>query len=160
MSGERKRTRNPDRLAKTKPAGTVEIGWCEWVALPELGIKLKAKVDTGARSCALHVHDMREVAIDDDGNVLMDIEIPDGGRRRATRVAVVEYAHVKDSGGHTERRPVIETLVQLGERAERVRVTLTDRGDMRFPMLVGRTALSGNVRVHPVRRFLLGRRTP
>jgi hypothetical protein len=52
---------------------------------------------------------------------------------------------------------VIETLLHLGESRERVRVTLTDRGDMRFPMLVGRTGLAGNVRVHPQRRYLLGR---
>ena len=59
---------------------------------------------------------------------------------------VVEYAHVKDSGGHTERRPVIETLLRMGDRGWRVRVTLTDRGDMRFPMLVGRTALTPDIK--------------
>jgi hypothetical protein len=150
-----------ERASRRMPASGrgFDVGWCEWAALPELGLKLKAKIDTGARTCAVHVRGMREAAIDDDGNILMDIEIPDGkARSRVTRVAVVEYAHVKDSGGHTERRPVIETLLQIGERAERVRVTLTDRGDMRFPMLIGRTALSGDVRVHPTRRFLLGRR--
>jgi len=136
----------------------LDLGWCEHVALPELGLKLKAKIDTGARSCALHVTSMREVSFDDDGNVLMDVQLPDEtGRARATRVAVVEYAYVKDSGGHSERRPVIETLLALGERVERVRVTLTDRGDMRFPMLVGRTALVATARVHPSRRYLLGR---
>jgi hypothetical protein len=136
----------------------LDLGWCEHVALPELGLKLRAKIDTGARSCALHVTSMREVSFDDDGNVLMDVQLADEtGRARATRVAVVEYAHVKDSGGHTERRPVIETLLALGSRVERVRVTLTDRGDMRFPMLVGRTALTATARVHPSRRYLLGR---
>jgi hypothetical protein len=136
----------------------LDLGWCEHVALPELGLKLRAKIDTGARSCALHVTSLHEVAFDDDGNVLMDVQLADEtGRTRATRVAVVEYAHVKDSGGHTERRPVIETLLALGDRVERVRVTLTDRGDMRFPMLVGRTALTAAARVHPSRRYLLGR---
>jgi hypothetical protein len=135
-----------------------DLGWCEHVGLPELGLRLRAKIDTGARSCALHVTSMREVSFDDDGNVLMDVQLADEtGRARATRVAVVEYAHVKDSGGHTERRPVIETLLALGDRVERVRVTLTDRGDMRFPMLVGRTALTATARVHPSRRYLLGR---
>ena len=135
-----------------------DVGWCEHVALPELGVKLRAKIDTGARSCALHVTSLREVAFDDDGNILMDVTIPDeAGRERSTRVSVVEYAHVKDSGGHTERRPVIETLLKMGARGWRVRVTLTDRGDMRFPMLVGRTALGPDMRVHPSRRFLAGR---
>ena len=135
-----------------------DVGWCEHVSLPELGARLRAKIDTGARSCALHVTSMKEIGFDDDGNVLCDITLPDErGVERAMRVMVAEYAHVKDSGGHTERRPVIETLLQMGGRAWRVRVTLTFRGDMRFPMLVGRTALTADMRVHPGRRYLAGR---
>ena len=148
------------RLRAPRPSGdeTFDVGWCEHVALPELGVTLRAKIDTGARSCALHVTSMREIGFDDDGNVLLDLTLPDEqGRARALRVVVVEYAHVKDSGGHTERRPVIETLLRMGSRGWRVRVTLTDRGDMRFPMLVGRTALGPEMRVHPSRRYLAGR---
>ena len=52
---------------------------------------------------------------------------------------------------------MIETLLRMGDRGWRVRVTLTDRGDMRFPMLVGRTALAPDMRVHPTRRYLAGR---
>jgi hypothetical protein len=148
----------PKLRAPRRDSDVFDIGWCEHVALPELGVTLRAKIDTGARSCALHVTSMREIGFDDDGNVLVDITLPDEqGRERALRVLVVEYAHVKDSGGHTERRPVIETLLKMGSRGWRVRVTLTDRGDMRFPMLVGRTALGPDMRVHPSRRFLAGR---
>jgi len=148
----------PKLRAPRKSGDTFDVGWCEHVALPELGVTLRAKIDTGARSCALHVTSMREIGFDDDGNVLLDMTLPDEhGNERALRVVVVEYAHVKDSGGHTERRPVIETLLKMGERGWRVRVTLTDRGDMRFPMLVGRTALMPDMRVHPSRRFLAGR---
>jgi hypothetical protein len=143
--------------ARHKAMPVFDVGWCEHVALPELGVRLKAKIDTGARTCALHVTAMREIGFDDVGNVILDIEVPDDrGVARAVRVMVVEYAHVKDSGGHTERRPVIETLLGLGDRTWRVRVTLTDRGDMRFPMLVGRTALTTDMRVHPTRRYLWG----
>ncbi|MCU1282819.1 MAG: uncharacterized protein JWM53_6365 [bacterium] len=156
--------RSPEILGPSGAAGgaerseTMTVGWCEHVALPELDVKLRAKIDTGARSCALHVTSLREVGFDDDGNVLCDVTIPDErGIERALRVIVVEYAHVKDSGGHTERRPVIETLLRMGDRGWRVRVTLTDRGDMRFPMLVGRTALTPDMRVHPSRRYLSGR---
>jgi len=148
----------PKLRAPKRSAETFDVGWCEHVALPELGVTLRAKIDTGARSCALHVTSMREIGFDDSGNVLLDLTLPDEqGNERALRVVVVEYAHVKDSGGHTERRPVIETLLRMGERGWRVRVTLTDRGDMRFPMLVGRTALGPDMRVHPARRFLAGR---
>jgi hypothetical protein len=138
--------------------GTVDVGWCEVVSLPELGVKLRAKIDTGARSCALHVTSLQEVGFDDDGTVLADIAVPDArGVPRSLRVVVVEYAHVKDSSGRISRRPVIETLMALGERSWRVRVTLTDRGDMRFPMLVGRTALTADMRVDPTRRYLARR---
>jgi hypothetical protein len=148
----------PKLRAPRRSADTFDVGWCEHVALPELGVTLRAKIDTGARSCALHVTSMREIGFDDSGNVLLDVTLPDErGQERALRVAVVEYAHVKDSGGHTERRPVIETLLRMGGRGWRVRVTLADRGDMRFPMLVGRTALGADMRVHPSRRFLAGR---
>ncbi|MGZ3438106.1 MAG: putative ATP-dependent zinc protease [Polyangia bacterium] len=154
-----KLSRTLPKLRAPKPSPEIfDIGWCEHVALPELGVKLRAKVDTGARSCALHVTSLREIGFDDGGNVLCDVTIPDErGIERALRVVVVEYAHVKDSGGHTERRPVIETLLRMGDRGWRVRVTLTDRGDMRFPMLVGRTALLPDMRVHPNRRWLSGR---
>jgi hypothetical protein len=154
-----KLTRSLPKLRAPKSSKeTFDVGWCEHVALPELGVTLRAKIDTGARSCALHVTSMREIGFDDSGNVLLDLTLPDEkGNDRALRVVVVEYAHVKDSGGHTERRPVIETLLRMGERGWRVRVTLTDRGDMRFPMLVGRTALGPDMRVHPSRRFLAGR---
>jgi hypothetical protein len=144
--------------ARARSRESFDLGWCEHVSLPELGLRLRAKVDTGARSCALHVTAMREIGYDHDGNVLVDIELPDErGVTRTMRVWVVEYAHVKDSGGHTERRPVIDTLLSLGGRAWRVRVTLTDRGDMRFPMLIGRTALTADMRVHPTRRYLATR---
>ncbi|HEY2749639.1 MAG TPA: RimK/LysX family protein, partial [Polyangia bacterium] len=148
----------PKMRAPRRSGDVFDIGWCERVALPELGVTLRAKIDTGARSCALHVTSLREIGFDDSGNVLLDITLPDErGRERALRVVVVEYAHVTDSGGHTERRPVIETLLRMGDRGWRVRVTLTDRGDMRFPMLVGRTALAPDMRVHPSRRYLAGR---
>jgi hypothetical protein len=137
----------------------VDVGWCERVSLPELGVrKLEAKIDTGAKTSALHVAAIHAAGADDDGRPLVDIEILDGGRGRThlVRVPIVEYTKVRDSGGHAERRPVIETLLRLGPISRRVRVSLTARHDMVFAMLVGRTALDSGVRVIPSRRFLLG----
>jgi hypothetical protein len=71
-------------------------------------------------------------------------------------VVVVEYVTVRDSGGHAERRPVIETTLVLGVLRKKVRVTLTDRGDMLFPMLVGRTAVGDHFLVDASGRHLLG----
>jgi hypothetical protein len=117
--------------------GPQTIGWCEWVALPDLGVPLlHAKIDTGARTSAIHVANMKEAL---------------------ARVQVLEWVVVRDSGGHDERRPLIETTIVLGTTRWKIRVTLTDRGDMRFPMLVGRTALADHFVVDPTARDLLGR---
>jgi hypothetical protein len=91
------------------------------------------------------------------GRAVIEIEIPTGRRGRTTtaRVEVVDHTWVRDSGGHADRRPIIETTLVLGAVEKRVRVSLTDRGDMLFPMLVGRTALAGAVRINPARRWLL-----
>lgn len=125
-------------------------GWCEWVGLPELGIaRLHAKIDTGARTSALHVRGMREVG----GEV--EVVLP-GRRALVARVAVVDHVVVRDSGGHAERRPLIETTLVLGPVRRKVRLTLTDRGDMQFPMLVGRSALGDDVWVDASRRDILG----
>jgi hypothetical protein len=76
------------------------------------------------------------------------------------RATVRGFAMVRDTSGRTERRPVIETTLKIGPFERRITVTLTDRGDMLFPMLVGRTALGPGVVVDPSRRYLLGRRRP
>jgi hypothetical protein len=76
------------------------------------------------------------------------------------RVLVRDYVQVKDTSGRTERRPVIETTLRLGTLERRIRVTLTNRGDMLFPLLIGRTALGPGVVVDPARRLLLLQQWP
>jgi len=135
-------------------------GWCEWVALPELDIgRLSAKIDTGARTSALHVRSMRNVG-ERAGKPLIEVRLPMGrrpnsGKGRVARVEVDEYIVVRDSGGHEERRPVITTTLTLGPVTRRVRISLTDRGDMLFPMLVGRSALGEDFVVDAAARNLL-----
>jgi predicted deacylase len=164
--------RNPpvdNNNAPEKPAeidGKTRIGWVEHVALPRLEIKrLKAKIDTGARTSALHVMRMRTIDTAGGPNrrPILEITVP-GGRRgekpHVVRATVRGFAMVRDTSGRTERRPVIETTLELGPFERRITVTLTDRGDMLFPMLVGRTALGPGVVVDPSRRYLLGRQQP
>ena len=148
------------RAADTK----VRAGWVEYVALPNLGIaRLKAKIDTGARTSALHVARMKTVDTAGGPGRRPILEIWVSGRARGTRAlkmmkvraAVREYVVVRDTSGRTERRPVIETAVHIGPFKKRILVTLTNRGDMLFPMLIGRTALGPGIVVDPSRRYLL-----
>lgn len=140
----------------------LRAGWVEHVTLPDLAIpRLKAKIDTGARTSALHVADVRTVdmAGGPHRRPILEITVPGGGRGRKphlVRAAVRGYAVVRDTSGRTERRPVIETALRLGPLRKRIAVTLTNRGDMMYPMLIGRTALGTGVVVDPSRRYLLG----
>jgi len=165
------RQRAPSGATPVGPAaeapGGVEsktrVGWVEEVGLPGLGIdRLKAKIDTGARTSALHVARMRTVdtTAGPHRRPILEITVPRGGqghRPVVVRAAVREFASVRDTSGRTERRPVIETAIQLGPIRRRIAVTLTNRGDMLFPMLIGRTALGPGVVVDPARRYLLRR---
>jgi len=151
--------------AGTRSDGKMRVGWVEYVALPSLDIEhLKAKIDTGARTSALHVARMR--AVDTTGGPhrrpILEITVPSGGRGRLphrVRAAVHGFVMVRDTSGRTERRPVIETTLKLGTLKRRIAVTLTNRGDMLFPVLIGRTALGPGIVVDPSRRYLLGKTT-
>jgi predicted deacylase len=150
-------------LPGARSDGKMRVGWVEYVALPSLDIgHLKAKIDTGARTSALHVARMRTV--DTTGGPhrrpILEITVPSGGRGRLphrVRAAVHGFVMVRDTSGRTERRPVIETTLRLGTLKRRIAVTLTNRGDMLFPVLIGRTALGPGIVVDPSRRYLLGK---
>ncbi|MFW5752863.1 MAG: ATP-dependent zinc protease [Planctomycetota bacterium] len=128
----------------------VLVGWSERVGLPEWGIaSLRAKIDTGARSSALHVEDLRFSAPH-----MADFVIVAGRehRRIGVHCAVARWARVTSSNGHYQRRPFVRTVLRLGPLVRTVEISLVDRGDLRFPMLIGRTALAGAYIVDPNRR--------
>lgn len=149
---------------ETAPADRpLVVGWKEWVGLPELGIaRLKAKIDTGARTSSLHVASLEVVERLADGTELADLALTVGRRGAerpvAARARILRRARVTDSGGHAEVRPVIETLLAVGPVHKRVLLTLTDRGGMLFRMILGRKALEGDFLVDVSRKYLLGRR--
>ena len=149
--------------ARTGPP--LVVGWKEYVALPELGISsLKAKIDTGARTSSLHVTAIRRLAGRDDGEAELEITIAPDRRRpeRLVRARVHQLARIRvtDSGGHSELRPVIETLLVVGPVTKRVRVTLADRSSMLFRMILGRKAIEGAFVVDVSRKYLQPRPPP
>lgn len=136
------------------------LGWREWIELPELGIKsIKAKVDTGAKTSALHAFFVSAYQKDDENWVNFHIHPlqSDTDTVVECHARLVDQREVTDSGGHTELRYVIETPVILGDRTINAEITLTDRESMKFRMLLGRNVLKQNYLVDSAESFLLGK---
>ena len=139
----------------------VKIGWREWVSLPELGIdRIKAKIDSGARTSSLHVEDLE--LFDRDGQDFARFEVIYGSRARPKRKAcvarVVEHRNVTDSGGHVHERTVITTEVRIGDESREAELTLARREGMKFRMLLGRTTINQGFLVDPARSYLASKR--
>lgn len=132
------------------------IGWREWIALPSLGIAgIKAKIDTGARTTALHAIDIE--VVERDGVEWLEFTVPaapDHGMAR-TAAPLHERREVKNTSGVPDERPVIVTTLSLGRKRWPIEVTLADRTEMGFDIILGRTAIRGHgILVNPGRSFL------
>ncbi len=137
------------------------FGWREWVQLPDLGLPaIKAKVDTGARTSAIHAFELHPCVKDGVQHVefLLHPRQRDTETVTACSAKVVDRRKVTDSGGHSEERWVIETTLAVGSHAWPIEVTLTARDNMLFRMLLGRTALNGHALVDSSASYLVGKR--
>ena len=133
------------------------LGWREWVELPDLAIgPIKAKVDTGARTSALHAVNVDLFERDEQIWVSFVFENEDGSLGSLNETPVLEFRDVTNSGGQSESRPVIQTPVKLGTVCKMVELTLTQRDNMVYRMLLGRTTLSSDFIVAPSESFVLG----
>lgn len=131
------------------------IGWNEYVDIPDWGIKrLRAKVDTGARSSALHVENIEELP---RGRVRFDVVLHRKKRDRRVSVTtrIVRRGRVRSSTGHYEQRIFVKAPLRIGPVERDVEVSLVDRERMIFRMLLGRTALAGPFLIDPGRKHVL-----
>jgi ribosomal protein S6--L-glutamate ligase len=132
------------------------LGWEEWIALPKLGLPaVKAKVDTGARTSALHAHFVEPVW--SKGVAMVRFGVHPIPRRDDVEVVctapVVDRREVTSSNGERENRYVIETPIRIGEREWPILITLTNRDAMTYRMLLGRQAIADDILVDPASSF-------
>jgi hypothetical protein len=139
------------KYSKSRPL----IGWREWAALPLLGVsRLGVKIDTGAKTSALHAHGLCAFRV--DGRLRVCFVTVSDKERHVCVADVVDQRWVMDSGGDREFRYVIRTDIVLGEYRWPIELTLSARHGMRFPMLLGRRAVTRRFWVNPARSFLHG----
>lgn len=136
------------------------VGWREWVQIPQVDVPwIKAKIDTGAKTSAIHAFDLR--SFDRDGRDWVSFAVHPWQATAQDEVAVELPVHdsrsVRSSSGHEEQRYVVRLPVVLGGREVPVELTLTDRDEMGFRMLIGREALVQGYVVDPALSYAGGR---
>ncbi len=154
--------KNIRRLSKkenSKKTSTI-IGWREWLELPELGINcIKTKVDTGARTSALHAFNLEPYQQDGQEWVRFTLHPLQRNDQieHYCQCPIQESRLVTNSGGSAEQRFVITTAITIGNQTWPIEMTLTNRDEMGFRMLLGRTALRGRFIVDPARSYCQGK---
>lgn len=144
------------------------MGWKEHVRLPDWGLELRGKLDTGARTSALHVTELEESGEEIDAQtgrplpvVRFDVVL---GTRSAPEhhevtAPIVGHRVVRDTGARAEHRPVVRTRIVCGPIDTLADITLTDRTGMNFRMLLGRLTLEHRCTVDPARGYVVTSRT-
>jgi hypothetical protein len=138
----------------------MSVGWREWISLPELEIKsIKAKMDTGARTSALHTYFIEPIENSEKPMVRFGVHPMQKSDKNGIicTADIFDQRRIVDSGGHPELRYIIRTSIQVGDQKWPIDLSLTNREQMRFRLLIGRSALSEKLIIDPQRSFTLGR---
>jgi hypothetical protein len=132
----------------------ISIGWREYVAIPDWRLRrIRAKIDTGAKSCAMDVHHLEHI---DDDRVRFEVALSrtDRSRIRTVEAKLSRSTMVKSSLGDLHERVFVETEIELAGQRLTVEIGLVSRESMITRMLIGRNALEGRFLVDCAQRFL------
>lgn len=131
------------------------VGWRESVSLPKFKLlDLKAKIDTGAKTSALHADEIEFITVKGKKYVRFSIET-DEGLKKVIKSRFLEEREIKSSTGQKTIRPVVKTKIRMGKSEFEIEITLINRDLMGFKMLIGREALNGRFLINPARSYLL-----
>ena len=144
------------KVKNQKYLNYTSIGWREWIYLPKFDdFAIKAKVDTGARTSALHATQIKEY--DNNGKKLVSFRLHQSNKHIDISTQLIRYLKITCSFGDSEIRPLIRLKIRLGERSWFTEVTLTKRTRMTYPMLIGRNTLMKKYLIHSHKSYLTGK---
>ena len=144
------------KVKKQKYYSYTSIGWREWIYLPKYDdFAIKAKVDTGARTSALHATQIKEY--DKNGKILVSFRLHQSSKHIDISTQLIRTVKITSSFGNSEIRPLIRLKIRLGERSWFTEVTLTKRTRMTYPMLIGRNTLMKKYLIHSHKSYLTGK---
>ena len=144
------------KIKKQKYTNYISIGWREWIYLPKYGdFAIKAKVDTGARTSALHATHIKEY--DKNGKIHVSFRLHQSSKHIDISTQLIRNVKITSSFGNSEIRPLIRLKIRLGERSWFTEVTLTKRTRMTYPMLIGRNTLMKKYLIHSHKSYLTGK---
>lgn len=149
--------------AGAKKAKKKIAGWREWVSLPDLGVKrIKAKLDTGARTSALHASKITPFTKDGAAYVRFVVHPLQRKKKPSSTCVglVIDHRRIMDSGGRSEERYVVRTTLAIGQSEWPIELSLTNRDQMGFRMLLGRQGLRRRYLVDPSRSFVTKLKRP
>ena len=132
----------------------INIGWREWIYFPDYdNFKLKAKIDSGARTSALHATHIRE--FEKEGEQWVRFRVYQSRQFIDVERPVIRNAIIKNSFGESQKRPLVLLKIKLGDKSWETDISLTQRSGMTYPMLIGRNTLKKKHLIHPKRSFVL-----
>lgn len=143
---------------KPRSGGKLEIGWCEMVDVPSLGLShVHAKMDTGAATSSIHATRIKPIVRDGKPWVEFWFRLNAGEKPKRYEAPVIDRRMVRSSNGDTQERYVISVQFCFGKLCWNGQLTLANRRSMAFPLLIGRRALRRGFLVNSARRWVLGK---